>query len=34
MVPMLLYPKVGKKHISFMSTIWGLLPYKLFSHLI
>ena len=29
MLPMLLYPKVGKKYIFFMSTVWGLLPYKI-----
>ena len=29
MLPMLLYPKVGKKYIFFMSIVWGLLPYKI-----
>ena len=28
MLPVLLYPKDGKKYIYFRSTIWGLLPYK------
>ena len=29
MLPVLLYPKVGKKYIFFMPTVWGLLPYKI-----
>ena len=29
MLPMLLYPKLVKKYIFFMSTVWGLLPYKI-----
>ena len=28
MLPVLLYPKDGKKYMYFSSTIWGLLPYK------
>ena len=28
MLPILLYPKLGKEYIFLMSTIWGLLPYK------
>ena len=28
MLPVLLYPKAGKKYIYFRSTVWGLLPYK------
>ena len=28
MLPVLLYPKAGKKYIYFRSTICGLLPYK------
>ena len=27
MLPVLVYPKVGKKYIFFMSTVWDLLPY-------
>ena len=27
-LPVLLYPKDGKKYMYFRSTIWGLLPYK------
>ena len=28
MLPVLSYPKDGKKYMYFSSTIWGLLPYK------
>ena len=28
MLPVLLYPKDGKKYMYFSSTVWGLLPYK------
>ena len=28
MLPVLLYPKDGKKYMYFRSAIWGLLPYK------
>ena len=28
MLPMLFYPKAGKKCMSFRSIVWGLLPYK------
>ena len=28
MLPVLLYPKDGKKYMYFISTIWDLLPYK------
>ena len=28
MLPVLLYPKDGKKYMYFGSAVWGLLPYK------